>query len=182
MSQLMADNLDERANNSREKVKRKVIRSDADYNHRRRTRALGIRGAMRRHSLVRQVGLGLLIGFGLFLLGALLEALLNGGKIGDIKLYIDDVLIGLIAGGVVFWYEQRRHRLTIDKLRVIAEMNHHVRNALQSLALVPYAEQSKQVQIITESTQRIQWALQEILPGEIDATEVQKPWMRPRAG
>jgi hypothetical protein len=51
---------------------------------------------------------------------------------------------------------------------VIAEMNHHVRNALQAIALSPYAEKSKQIELIGESAERIQWALREILPGEVE--------------
>ena len=51
---------------------------------------------------------------------------------------------------------------------MIAEMNHHVRNALQAIALSPYAEKSQQIQLIDESAQRIQWALREILPGEVE--------------
>ena len=45
-------------------------------------------------------------------------------------------------------------------------MNHHVRNALQAISYVPYAEQAKQILLIQQSVNRIQWALREILPGE----------------
>jgi len=45
-------------------------------------------------------------------------------------------------------------------------MNHHVRNALQTISYVPYTEQAKQILLIQQSVNRIQWALNEILPGE----------------
>jgi hypothetical protein len=119
-------------------------------------------------SLMRRIGLSFLLGFALFGLGALVNALLERSHVGGLMLYIDDVLLGLIAGLLVFFYEQRRHRATLDKIRVIAEMNHHVRNALQAIALSPYAEKSKQIELIGESAERIQWALREILPGEVE--------------
>jgi hypothetical protein len=119
-------------------------------------------------SLMHRIGLSVLLGFALFGLGALVNALLERRHVGGISLYFDDVILGLIAGFLVFFYEQRRHRATLDKIRVIAEMNHHVRNALQAIALSPYAEKSQQIQLIDESAQRIQWALREILPGEVE--------------
>jgi hypothetical protein len=120
-------------------------------------------------SLVRRIGFSVLLGFGLFGLGALVNALLERRHVGGASLYVDDMILGLIAGLLVFFYEQRRYRATLDKIRVIAEMNHHVRNALQAIALSPYAEKSQQIQLIDESAQRIQWALREILPGEVEA-------------
>jgi hypothetical protein len=42
------------------------------------------------------------------------------------------LLIGLLAGILVFAYERHRHKVILEKMRMIAEMNHHVRNALPS--------------------------------------------------
>jgi hypothetical protein len=50
-------------------------------------------------------------------------------------------------------------------------MNHHVRNALQAISYVPYTEQAKQILLIQQSVNRIQWALQEILPGDLPPKE-----------
>jgi hypothetical protein len=116
-------------------------------------------------SLVRRIGLSFVLGFGLFGLGVLVNAVLERHQVGGMSLYLDDVLLGVLAGLLVFFYEQRRHRAMI---RVIAEMNHHVRNALQAIAFSPYADKAKQIQLIDESAQRIQWALREILPGEVE--------------
>ncbi len=74
----------------------------------------------------------------------------------------------LIAGALVFrllQYQQERRRQLLQRLEVIAEMNHHVRNALQviSLSAFSYADQ-QQLVAIKESVNRIQWALREILP------------------
>jgi hypothetical protein len=116
-------------------------------------------------SLLRRIGLSVLTGFGLFALGALLQAVLERNHIHGVTLYLDDIVLGLLAGLLIFVYEQRRYRVLMDKIRVIAEMNHHVRNALQAIALSRFADESRQIQMLDESTRRIQWALQKILPG-----------------
>jgi hypothetical protein len=54
-------------------------------------------------------------------------------------------------------------------MRVISEMNHHVRNALQPIIYSPYLkEQAEQVKIIQDGIWRIEWALREVLPGEVE--------------
>jgi hypothetical protein len=52
-------------------------------------------------------------------------------------------------------------------------MNHHVRNALQTIAYSPYTEQEKQIRMIAESVSRIEWALREVLPGRTEHTSLQ---------
>ena len=94
-------------------------------------------------SLLRRVGFSFLLGFSLFLLGALLQGVLNKRGITHINIYVDDLVLGAVAGLVVFAYEQRRSRDIRQKLAVIAAMNHHVRNALQAISYVPYTEQAK---------------------------------------
>jgi hypothetical protein len=62
----------------------------------------------------------------------------------------------------------RLHRLTLARLEVIREMNHHVRNALQVISfscLTDSGTQSRVVEI-THSVRRIDWALREILSRE----------------
>ena len=119
-------------------------------------------------SLLRPVGLSFLLGFSLFGLGAIVNMILEQSRVRDITVYIDDLILGVICGFLVFFYEQRRYRAVLDKIRVIAVMNHHVRNALQTISLSPYADQAKQIQLLDESSRRIQWALREILPGEVE--------------
>ncbi len=85
-----------------------------------------------------------------------------------IAISVSDTLAALIAGYLVFrllQYERDRRRYLRQRLEIIAEMNHHVRNALQviSLSAYSYADQ-QQLQAVKESVNRIQWALREILP------------------
>jgi hypothetical protein len=59
-------------------------------------------------------------------------------------------------------------------MRVIADMNHHVRNALQPILYSPFLqEQAEQVRTIQEGIRRIEWALREVLPGEAVTVPVQ---------
>ncbi|MGZ4872982.1 MAG: hypothetical protein ACXVK3_14180, partial [Candidatus Angelobacter sp.] len=112
-------------------------------------------------SLLRRISFSFLLGFGIFSLGVLVEGFLTRNGITRGATYVDDLLVGTLAGLVVFAYEQRRSRDIRHKVAVIAAMNHHVRNALQTIAYAHYSEQAKQIQVIQEGVNRIQWALQE---------------------
>ena len=107
------------------------------------------------------------LGFGIFLLGVALNRLLDQWGVNGVTAVIDDLLIGVFLGVLVFAYERHQHRAILEKMNVIAEMNHHVRNALQPIMYSPYLkEQAEQVRIIQEGTRRIEWALREVLPGK----------------
>jgi hypothetical protein len=117
-------------------------------------------------SLLRRISFSFLLGFGLFVLGAGLQGVLQQRGITRTSIYLDDLVLGVLAGLMAFAYEHRRSRELRQKLAVISAMNHHVRNALQTISYVPYTEQAKQMLLIQQSVNRIQWALKEILPGE----------------
>ena len=107
------------------------------------------------------------LGSGIFLLGVALSTLLNHWGVSGVTAVADDLLIGVLSGVLVFAYERHQHNLILEKMRVVSEMNHHVRNALQPIMYSPYLkEQAEQVRIIQEGTRRIEWALREVLPGE----------------
>ena len=116
-------------------------------------------------SLTRRIGISLSIGLIIALIGAGVELAIGHQHFLSID-SIDDLLIGVLAAGVIFAYEQHRYRATMDKIQMISAMNHHVRNALQAISYAPYTEQEKQIKLIAESVSRIEWALREILPGE----------------
>lgn len=120
-------------------------------------------------SLGRRAGTSFLLGLTVFVLGALLEYFLNRFNAHGVSAFLDDLLIGVLAGGVVFAYESHRYKLMVRQMRVIADMNHHVRNALQPILYSPYMkEQAEQIRMIQLGTDRIQWALREVLHGNFD--------------
>ncbi len=87
-------------------------------------------------------------------------------------LLTSNFLTGLVAG-LLFYslsnYDRLRRKLVEERLRTIAEMNHHIRNALQ---VITYATaQSASVDLIRNSVERIEWALREVLPGHAASPE-----------
>jgi len=115
-------------------------------------------------SLLRRMGSSVAVGFLILFAGIGLDRLLSAYGISSTAAVIDNIMVGIIAGLVVFGYEQRRHRFLLEKLQIIAEMNHHVRNALQAILYAPHS--SDQQQVIRDSVHRIEWALKEVLPGK----------------
>lgn len=81
---------------------------------------------------------------------------------------IDEFLLAIFTGALVlvieYWHQRERERMS-EKLRTIQLMNHHVRNALQSIIDSAYVH--GHFDEIRASVDRIAWALQEILPGQL---------------
>lgn len=85
-------------------------------------------------------------------------------------------LSALIVSGLAARLVQitrERQRLTMARMQVIAEMNHHIRNALSPIFLALDGNDNQQlVQLISEGVERIDWALREVLPREVPLYEV----------
>lgn len=81
---------------------------------------------------------------------------------------VSDGLSAAIAG-ILFWrvavYRRERRRLLRQRLEVIGDMNHHIRNALEVISLSAHTSSDEQyVKQIRDSVDRITWALKEVLP------------------
>lgn len=62
---------------------------------------------------------------------------------------------------------RRQHEATLARLQVISEINHHIRNALMAIsASADLTSDERCLRLISESVERIDWALREILPRE----------------
>jgi hypothetical protein len=71
--------------------------------------------------------------------------------------------------------ERERRAQIQERLRTIAEMNHHIRNALQIIAYASATtDKTQSVELISQSVERIEWALREVLPGHV-TPEVNEP-------
>ncbi len=58
-----------------------------------------------------------------------------------------------------------RHRRFLRQLHVVAEMNHHIRNALVAIQLSTYStDDEKHLSSLSSAAERIEWTLREILP------------------
>lgn len=83
-------------------------------------------------------------------------------------LELSDAAAALICGFVFLLflrsYRQQRAMLR-QRVEVIANMNHHVRNALQVIEFNSYSTADQQkLEAMKSSVNRIQWALRELLP------------------
>lgn len=81
---------------------------------------------------------------------------------------LSNALTGLVAG--ILYLEvrvraQERQRLLEERLRKLAEMNHHVRNALQVVSFYRYQITDPEAsRLLQDSIKRIEWTLEEVLP------------------
>jgi signal transduction histidine kinase len=79
-----------------------------------------------------------------------------------------DGIAALVAGALfyrILLYERERREAIRRRLEIIAEINHHIRNALYVISLSTHSSQDKEVvKLIEDSLKRIDWTLKEILP------------------
>jgi hypothetical protein len=69
---------------------------------------------------------------------------------------------------------RERDRLTMARMQVVAEMNHHIRNTLSPISLWLDATDNQPLnRVISEAVDRIDWALREILPRAVPLREGQ---------
>lgn len=87
-------------------------------------------------------------------------------------LLASNALTGIVAGFLFYSLtniERLRRNVMRERLRTIAEMNHHIRNSLQ---VITYASATRRdaesVELIRSSVERIEWALREVLPGHVE--------------
>jgi hypothetical protein len=85
-------------------------------------------------------------------------------------LLVSNGLTGVAAGWLFYQLAENhknKQQIIQERMRTIAELNHHIRNALQ---VIKYAGGLKtsldasQLQLINDSVKRIEWALREVLP------------------
>ena len=94
---------------------------------------------------------------------------------------LDELLLGIFTGVLVLVLElahKRDQERMNEKLRTIELMNHHVRNALQTIVDSAYLH--GHLDDVRNSVDRIAWALQEVLPGETEASKGSSHLQAPR--
>jgi hypothetical protein len=115
------------------------------------------------------------LGFCVFFLGSLLAAWITLHNVHGFLALVDNIVAGIAAGLVVLVYERWRQRLVERKLRTIRLMNHHVRNALQIISAASCSDATEQSTKVQDAVRRIEWALREVLPGEIELADAAAP-------
>jgi hypothetical protein len=127
-----------------------------------------------RHSTPLLLGLAAALVF--FAIDDSLDHLMLRLTSANVALEISDaitaILIGALVAQVALLYRQRQQQAQA-RVQRIAEMNHHVRNALQVITYWSLAEKEKrQVELVQDAVNRIQWALREVLPRDADFDEI----------
>jgi hypothetical protein len=120
--------------------------------------------------------LGVLASAIFFVIDDFLDHLMLRLTSANIALEISDaitaILIGAMVAQIVVLYRQRQMQAAA-RVQRIAEMNHHVRNALQVITYWSLAEKEKrQVELVQDAVNRIQWALREVLPRDGEMQEI----------
>ena len=108
------------------------------------------------------------VGLVMFVGGVSIDLILLKHQETPAAIAISNGLVALLAAMLVFTmlaYGRKQRRLIMERMEALNEVNHHIRNALQALAFSAGALQgTKEGVTVSESIQRIQWALLEILP------------------
>jgi signal transduction histidine kinase len=118
----------------------------------------------------RQVhGLVLLSSLVLFLVNFLADRLLVREWHKPVVMMAVSNLVAASIIGYLMWrladYAIQRRKRVEERLEMIAEMNHHVRNALEAISLSAYTTRNQEaIDTISGAVKRIDWALREILP------------------
>lgn len=102
------------------------------------------------------------------LLSLALDVLLTKSRIPGVLVAMWPHLVLGAAAGVLsvqlVILVQERREVVQDRLRKLADMNHHVRNALAIVAFYGTQGSPDGAQLVSEAVKRIEWALREVLP------------------
>jgi hypothetical protein len=95
-------------------------------------------------------------------------------------IFASDLFAGILSATVQFitiHYLRQRRIFERDRLNVIAEMNHHIRNALETIqsAAILGGTDREQSSTIERAVARITWALEEILGRESNQATAEVP-------
>jgi hypothetical protein len=126
---------------------------------------------------LRALGIFVVITF----LGMLMDRLLLTEGIPRFDLLlISNALVGGVAAGIggrVDIPTTTASGIRFRRMRVIAEMNHHIRNALQVIQFSTRNQSGEaEVKAMRDAVQRITWALREVLPQLMNAEDSRLAW------
>jgi signal transduction histidine kinase len=92
------------------------------------------------------------------------ELLHDPGGMRIVSPLIAAVVTGVLAMRLQAIARERRVQ-SLRRYQIIADMNHHVRNALEVISMETYVSALKEAEHMREALNRIDWALKEVLPG-----------------
>lgn len=135
----------------------------------------------RRAGIIHDLTTGLLAALTMFVLTGGLDWLAERNNIPEMSMWIGDVILSLIVGVLVtkmIGDARREKRRIFQRLLMIAEMNHNIRNSLEVIQLSAHVSHDKEaIEEIDTAVNRIHWALKEFVPAEpvLSSLPVQAP-------
>jgi acyl-CoA reductase-like NAD-dependent aldehyde dehydrogenase len=93
---------------------------------------------------------------------------------------IDEAAMAILVGALVIVFERWRARHLAEQLRIIRDVNRHVRNELQVLVAASHGlANGESVAQIERAIDHIDWTLREVLPGKVIPKETTPPMTFP---
>jgi hypothetical protein len=118
---------------------------------------------VRRSSL----GVGGVVAFSVVALAYVSDFLLLSMQYWPALALIDALILGALCGAIAWVYQERHNRFVSERLEIIAEMNHRLRNELQVIRYSAYRTKDKQhIERIGLCRDKINVVLREMLPGK----------------
>lgn len=118
------------------------------------------------------------VGLVCFTMTELMHRLLVPDIGGRKERWLAEAVSGLVVGGLVAKLTavmHRQHQIMLARVQIMSEMNHHVRNALMAISASADLNQNQECnRVISESVQRIDWTLREILPRTQPLSEAER--------
>ena len=131
-----------------------------------------------------RLGAAFLVGFLVFLVSYFADWVLYWMKIPNIQTIMNNVVVGICGAVAAYiWarYEAERQARARDKMILVVELNHHIRNALtllsQSAALQDGPEKFR---LIDEAVERVDRVLTELVP-TVGETQTPRLFLNDRA-
>jgi signal transduction histidine kinase len=126
-----------------------------------------IRAAVEWGATPRVIAVAVLVGLASFLVTELMHRLL----VPDLGRHWEQLLAegvsAVVVAGLTSGFmgaANQRQEAALLRMQVISEMNHHIRNALNAISVTTDSiENERSVQVISDSVERIEWALREVL-------------------
>jgi len=122
-------------------------------------------------SSTQRVSVSAIVALFVFFGGGALDWLVRRQFLPPISLMLAGAAVAVVIGASVLKILTDAHAhytAVLDRLQLIADLNHHIRNALQVIKFLGMQNRSSldavQLQLVNDSVDRIEWALREVLP------------------
>ena len=136
-----------------------------------------------------RLGAALLVGLLLFVVSYFMDWLLYRMKVSNVETVVNNIVIGAcgaVAAYIWVRYDAERQARARDKMILVIELNHHIRNALTLLSQSATLQDGpEKLRMIDEAVERVKRVLTELVPtvGEVDTPrlvlEDRTPYARP---